>query len=125
MKRDKKKLIADPMQEKIAGNIVRKWIWVQEKWAVFMQGLFERFSITGKKVLLICMCVLFGGYSLYLIAESISNRNKKIKIVTSIQRPEHILKSGEPKKLFNPEAEYKKIEQLKLYRDSIHKAKIK
>ena len=121
MKRDKKKLVTDPVQEKIAGNIVRRWIRFQEGWATLMQRMFERFSVAGKKLVLVCMCILFGGYSLYMIAQNIIHPGKTFSIVTPIKGPQHVLKSGEPKRSFDAKAEYEKIEGLKHYRDSLNK----
>ncbi len=111
----------NPVQEKIADNIVRKWIRMQEAWAAFMQGWLERFSLIGKKYVVVCFSVLSGGFCLYLVADNLTRQNKKYSIVTPIKKPQHILKSGEPERVFNPEAEYKKIKVLKQYRDSIHK----
>ena len=120
-KRKKKIEKENPVQERIANKIVAKWIWMQERWAAYMQKWFERFSLRGKKVLLGFVCTLFGGYSFYLVAKNVTGPNKITPTITPIKAPSHVLKTGEPKRLFNADAEYKKIEEMKHYRDSIVK----
>jgi len=122
LKKDKN-IVTNPGQEKIAGNIVLKWRQMQEAWAAYMQRGLEHFSPTGKKYVVICFSVFSGGFCLYLIAASVMGIGNKYSIVTPIKKPQHILKSGEPARVFNQEAEYNKIEKLKKYRDSIYKLK--
>ncbi|MDQ6609866.1 MAG: hypothetical protein M3Y85_08600 [Bacteroidota bacterium] len=128
MKKDKTKK-DNAVQERIANIIVSKCIVMQKRWAVFMQESLERLSVNGKKYVLICYCVLFGGFSIYLIGENVRGSNKKLFTVTSIKAPSHLLETGEPKKkLFGvsaliPDLEYKKIQRFKNYMDSLVKTK--
>lgn len=126
--RRRKKIKIDPFQAKVANKIVAKCTRMQTMWADFMQARFEKFSVQGKKFLVVMMCVLFGGFSVYLIIVSIAKRNKSFSIVTQIKRPSHILFSGEPSEpdvtKIIPEKEFKKIQQFNRYMDSLQNTKV-
>jgi hypothetical protein len=108
------------VKEKIAKRIVGVCICIQQRWAGFMQQRLEKFSVKGKKYAVICFCFLFGGYSIFLIAQSII-KPKKFPVIRIIKRPAHILESGDPKKslVFIPEPEFKKIDRFQKYMDSL------
>jgi hypothetical protein len=125
LKRGKIK-IDNAVQERLANAVVRKCIALQERWAYSMQRNLEKFSVTGKKYMVLLFCVLSGGYSIFLVAENILRATKKLPLVSVIKMPSHVLETGEPKKkyLFISPLEYRKIEGFKHYMDSLEKTKI-
>lgn len=111
-------------QNRIANNIVHKCIKAQEHCATYIQRQTERLSGRIKKSLLVMFFLSSGGYSLFLIAESLKSHKGNFFSVTPIKVPKHIDKVGDENTkapAIVSEAEYEKIHRFKLYMDSLAK----
>ncbi|MFX8079068.1 hypothetical protein ABTK74_19980, partial [Acinetobacter baumannii] len=65
------------ISDKVAGKIARAGIKIQELFAEKMNTMFMNIEIKRLKVLLILFCICAGGYSIYLVADSITSPDKK------------------------------------------------
>ena len=119
-----KATVINPVQEKMAGLIVKKGIQFQMKWAGLMQRITERFSLQTKKIGLLTATITTCLYSLFIIAQSIVSKPKQSIPVSKIQMPQHIISNGDirhPEYSLIPEKEYRKIIRFHQYMDSLGK----
>lgn len=121
-KRSQKDHIENDAQDKIAIGIVNKTIKIQEQCAIFMQLQIERLSGRVKKFLLVMFFLLSGGYSLYLIAESLISHKSKSFSISPIKIPQHTGKADDeniqPFIMVTTE-EYGNIQNFRHYMDSL------
>ncbi len=82
-------------QEKIANRIVSTCIRFQEKWASLMQHYTERLPRKGKLIMFFLFCIIGGGLSLYLIADSMIRVSGSSVTVTHFKAPPFAGKSGD------------------------------
>lgn len=124
-KRKKKEEVNNIGQERIANAIVCKSIKLQERWAVFMQHVFEKLSNRSKKLAIILFSLLAFGLSMYVIIESLTQQMNKTVSLTNIQLPKHITQAGEGK-IYSlstvSEEDYRKIVRFRFYMDSLVKS---
>ncbi len=123
---ENKKTISDKVAGKIAGAAIK----MQQAFANKMNKLFETMNVKRIKIVLIVFCITTGGYSLYLLANSVFKKDSKQQAfkVEQVDVPKHFDKTGEEKIM--PEAAideqtYNQIQDFKKYMDSIriHKRK--
>lgn len=117
---DNKKTISDKVADKIAGAGIK----IQKAFANKMNKLFEKMSGKRIKIVLIFFCVTAGGYSLYLLANSIFKKENKQQVfkIEQVDVPKHFDKTGD--ETIMPEAAideqtYNQIQDFKKYMDSI------
>lgn len=124
-KTNKRELVKNPMQEKLATTIVTKSIQLQERWAAFMQRKTEQLSNPSKKYSIILFCLLAGGYSLYTIGDSLTAKKKKTPAITKIKTLKHVKQTGDGinyNSIVISEHEFNKIQIFKSYMDSLGKS---
>lgn len=111
-----KRKITNPATDKVANLIVRKAIFLQTRWANFMQCKAERLSLKTKKYFLIFFSILTGTYSCFIIVQSFTGQPKKAFTITNIHLPKTIHEENKPPPV--SEREYLQIERYKKYMDS-------
>ena len=108
-------------QERIAGNIVHRFLQGQKRGADWMQDKAERLPGKGKLAILLLFCLLAGGYSIYLVIAGIKGRNNFSLSITSIRKPTAIPPKERAKR--NPsaliETDYLHVHRFKEYMDSL------
>ncbi len=112
------------VQDRIANSMVHKCIRAQERCATYMQHQTEKLSSRIKKLLLVMFFLSSGGYSLYLIAESLKSHKGKFFSVTPIKVPEYMDKAGDENTkapVIVSKDEYERIHRFKLFMDSLAK----
>src|SRR5437762_4086269 len=115
MKRKNK--VLNPASDKLANIIVHKTILMQTRWASFMQRKVEKLSLKSKKNFLLSFSLLTFGYSVYLIAQSLTGHiYKQAFSVTPIHIPKHIIQKKNSAVI--SEKEYQQIQIYKKYMDS-------
>lgn len=118
------------VSDKVAGRIAGAGIKMQQVFAKKMNTMFMNIEIKRLKVLLILFCICAGGYSIYLIAESIIGPDKKQNgfKIQQMDVPKHYDKTGDeslvPETYVDDET-YKKIKQFRNYMDSLRQNKSK
>lgn len=118
------------ISDKVAGKIAGAGIKMQQLFAGKMNKLFENMNVKGIKILLIVFCVTAGGFSLYLLANSIFKKDNKQQVlkIEQVDIPKHFNKTGDDKIITEAaidEQTYNQIQDFKMYMDSIrvHKRK--
>lgn len=123
--RKKKEPVNKIDHERIVNTIVNKSIYLQDRWAVFMQHVFEKLSNRSKKFAFILFCLLAFWFSIYVIIESLRGPMNKSVSVTSFQLPKHITQTSEGKTrspVILSESDYRKIVRIRFYMDSLLKS---
>jgi hypothetical protein len=112
------------MSDKVAGKIAGVGIKAQRLFAEKMNKLFMKTDYKRLKLLLIFFCVSAGGYSIYLVANSVFSPEKKQKAfeIQQMDIPKHFNKSGD--ETIMPEATideqtYLQIQDFRKYMDSL------
>jgi hypothetical protein len=112
------------LSDKVAGKIAYAGIKMQNQFAKKMNNLFMKIDFTRLKLILVLFCLCAGGYSIYLVANSIISADKKQNSfeVQQMDIPKHFNKTGD--ELITPDAfvdeqTYQQIEQFKQYMDSL------
>lgn len=120
-KKKEKPAIQNDNQDRIANIIVITCIYLQQRWAVFMQHYSERLSTRWKAIILSIFCLCTGGFSFLLIERSLTNNNIVSFNVTQFKSA-HPLKMedelNKPPAIITKE-EFKKIEHFRNYMDSL------
>ena len=111
-----KRKITNPATDKIANLIVRKAIFLQTRWANFMQRKSERLSVKSKKYCLFFFSILTGTYSCFIIVQSFTGHTEHAFTITNIHLPKTIHEENKPPPV--SEREYLQIEHYKKYMDS-------
>ncbi len=126
--RNKKKLkpsVENDSQNRIAKNIVDKFLRLQKCWAAFMQRHTERLSAKWKVIMLLFFCLSAGGLSLLFIARSFMSNHAISFRVTQVKTPQHIGKSGDENTsvvTIVTKHEYERIQLFRKYMDSLAKS---
>ena len=116
------------ISDKGAGKIAGAGIKMQKLFAQKMNNIFMNIEIKRLKALLVLFCLCAGGYSIYLVADSIIKPDKKqnsLKI-QQMDVPKHFDKTGDES--LNPEAyvdeeTFQRIKQFRVYMDSLKRNK--
>ena len=117
---DDKTTVSDKMAYKIAGVGIK----AQQLFAEKMNRIFMKTDFKRLKLILIFFCVSAGGYSIYLIANSVFSPERKQKTfeIQQMDIPKHFNKSGD--ETIMPEATideqtYLQIQDFRKYMDSL------
>lgn len=126
-KKKKKELQSEEkttMSDKVAGKIAGVGIKAQRLFAERMNKLFMKTDYKQLKIILIFFCVSAGGYSLYLIANSVFSPERKQKAfeIQQMDIPKHFNKTGDETVM--PEATideqtYLQIQDFRKHMDSL------
>ena len=117
----RKEVLANPLQEKVAGKFVGAVLQVQSKWASFMDQKVNRLSVRYKKIGL----GIFAGLSVLIcvsiVIETFSGSHSQGSFkVQAIHSSKHFTSCGEVRASSSiPEKEYKRILVFHHYMDSI------
>lgn len=126
-KKKKKEVQSDDkttLSDKVAGKIAGVGIKVQQLFAENMNRIFMKTDFKRLKLILIVFCVCAGGYSIYLIVNSVfyADRKQNTLEVQQMDIPKHFNKSGD--ETIMPEATideqtYLQIQDFRKYMDSL------
>ncbi|MBP6023920.1 hypothetical protein [Ferruginibacter sp.] len=126
-KKKKKELQSEEkatMSDKVAGKIAGVGIKAQRLFAERMNKLFMKTNYKRLKLILIFFCVSAGGYSIYLIANSVFSAEQKEQSfeIQQMDIPKHFNKTGDETVM--PEATvdeqtYVQIQDFRKYMDSL------
>ncbi|MBC6489603.1 hypothetical protein ACFSQD_04680 [Flavihumibacter stibioxidans] len=126
-KKKKKELLSEEkttISDKVAGKIAGVGIKAQRLFAERMNKLFMKTDYKRLKLILIFFCVSAGGYSIYLIANSVFSpeRNQKAFEIQQMDIPKHFNKTGDETVM--PEATideqtYLQIQDFRKHMDSL------
>ena len=112
------------MSDKVAGKIAGVGIKAQQLFTEKMNKLFMKTDFKRLKLILIFFCVSAGGYSIYLIANSVFSPERKQKSfeIQQMDIPKHFNKTGDETVM--PEATideqtYLQIQDFRKYMDSL------
>jgi hypothetical protein len=113
--------------DKIAVKIAGAAVTLQTKFADTMSMIFQNINVKRLKVLLFLFCLSAGGYSVYLIANAVTNAAKTEQSFkpSQINMPKHLNKSGEEfiAETKVDEETFYKIQNFKNYMDSLKQNK--
>lgn len=126
-KKKKKEVQSDDkttVSDKVAGKIAGVGIKVQQLFAENMNRIFMKTDFKRLKLILIVFSVCAGGYSIYLIVNSVFSPERKQKAleIQQMDIPKHFNKSGD--ETIMPEATideqtYLQIQDFRKYMDSL------
>ena len=126
-KKKKKELQSEEkttMSDKVAGKIAGVGIKAQRLFAERMNKLFMKTDYKRLKLILIFFCVSAGGYSIYLIANSVFSAEQKQQSfeIQQMDIPKHFNKTGDETVM--PEATvdeqtFLQIQDFRKYMDSL------
>ncbi len=112
------------VSDKVAGKIAYVGMKMQNQFAKKMNNLFMKVDFKRLKIILALFCLCAGGYSIYLVANSIISPDKKQNSfeVQQMDIPKHFNKTGD--ELIAPEAfvdeqTYQQMQQFRKYMDSL------
>jgi hypothetical protein len=109
-------------QQKDKQHVAHKGISILQHCAAFLQRKTEGLTGRAKKYLLALFCLLSGGYSLYLSADSLMHHKARSFSVTPLSIPKHTGQAGDENLLPAIAVtleEYKKLERFRRYMDSL------
>lgn len=114
--------------DNVAGKIAGVGIKAQRLFADKMNKLFMNTDFKRLKLILIGFCFCAGGYSLYLIINSVISHDKKQKAfeVQQVDVPKHLNKSGDECVVVEPmvdEVTWQQIKDFRHYMDSLKQNK--
>lgn len=123
-RKQKKKIAGVSTADKVAGKIAGAGLKIQRNFSEIMNKLFTRLSPGSVKVFLVVFCLSAGGYSFYLISNSIfSDKPPTSAIhVDPVKTPKHFDKAGDEAILSNEyvdENTYRNIIAFKMFMDSL------
>ena len=118
----------ESVSDKVAGKIAGVGIKAQKLFADKMNKLFIHTDFKRLKIILITFCICAGGYSLYLIVNSITSSDEKQKPfeVQQVDVPKHFDKAGNENLTSEPlidEQTWQQIQQFKQHMDSLKQNK--
>lgn len=125
-KKQKDKVTGDKetASDKVAGKIAGLGIKIQQLFAEKMNRIFMKTDFKRLKLILLLFCISAGGYSIYLVANSIISPDK-IQNGFEIQQmdvPKHFNKAGDEDitpEAYVDEETYQQIKQFRNYMDSL------
>lgn len=112
------------VSDKIAGKIAGLGIKLQQLFAEKMNRVFMKTDFKRLKIILILFCIGAGGYSIYLIANSVISPDRKQNSfeVQQMDVPKHFNKTGDENLIpeaYVDEETYQQIKQFRNYLDSL------
>lgn len=126
-KKPKKEIQSDDkttVSDKVAGKIAGVGIKAQQLFAEKMNRTFMKTDFKRLKLILIFFCVSAGGYSIYLIANSVFSPERKQKTfeIQQMDIPKHFDKTGDETVMPDAtvdEQTYLQIQDFRKYIDSL------
>jgi len=126
-KKKKKELQSEEkttMSDKVAGKIAGVGIKAQQLFAEKMNRTFMKTDFKRLKLILIVFCITAGGYSIYLIANSVFSPERKQKAfeIQQMDIPKHFDKTGDETVMPDAtvdEQTYLQIQDFRKYMDSL------
>ncbi|HCT23882.1 MAG TPA: hypothetical protein DIW54_11360 [Chitinophagaceae bacterium] len=126
-KKRKKEVQSDDkttVSDKVAGKIAGVGIKAQQLFAEKMNRTFMKTDFKRLKLILIFFCVSAGGYSIYLIANSVFSHERKEKVfeIQAMDIPKHFDKTGDETVMPDAavdEQTYLQIQDFRKYMDSL------
>ncbi len=112
------------MSDKVAGKIAGLGIKLQQLFAEKMNRIFMKTDFKRLKLILILFCISAGGYSIYLIANSVISPDRKQNSfeVQQMDVPKHFNKTGGENLIpvaYVDEETWHQIKQFRNYMDSL------
>ncbi|MBY0477730.1 MAG: hypothetical protein K2Q24_08775 [Chitinophagaceae bacterium] len=112
------------VSDKVAGKIAAAGIKLQQIFAEKMNKLFMKTDFKRLKIILIIFCIGAGGYSIYLIANSVISADRKQNSfeVQKMDVPRHFDKTGDENLIpeaYVDEETYQQVKQFRNYMDSL------
>lgn len=122
--KDKETVEKVTVSDKVAGKIAGLGIKVQQLFAEKMNRVFMNTDFKRLKIILIIFCICAGGYSIYLIANSVISPDKKQNSfeVQQMDVPKHFDKAGDENLIpeaYVDEETWQQIKQFRNYMDSL------
>ncbi len=110
--------------DKVAEKIAAAGIKLQQLFAEKMNRLFMKTDFKRLKIILILFCICAGGYSIYLIANSVISPDRKQNSfeVQQMDVPKHLDKTGDENLIpeaYVDEETYHQVKQFRNYMDSL------
>lgn len=112
------------VSDKVAGKIAGLGIKIQQLFAEKMNRIFMKTDYKRLKLILILFCISAGGYSIYLVANSIISPGKIQKgfEIQQMDVPKHFNKTGDEELMpdaYVDEETWQQIKQFRNYMDSL------
>lgn len=123
-RKDKETVGKVTVSDKVAGKIAGLGIKVQQLFAEKMNRVFMNTDFKRLKIILIIFCICAGGYSIYLIANSVISPDGKQNSfeVQQMDVPRHFDKTGEENLIpesYVDEEIYQQVKEFRNYMDSL------
>lgn len=112
------------VSDKVAGKIAGLGIKLQQLFAEKMNRVFMKTDFKRLKIILIIFCIGAGGYSIYLIANSVISPDKKQNSfeIQQMDVPKHFDKTGDENLIpeaYVDEETWQEVKQFRNYMDSL------
>lgn len=122
--KDKETVDKVTVSDKVAGKIAGLGIKLQQLFAEKMNRIFMKTDFKRLKIILIIFCLCAGGYSIYLIANSVISPDRKQNSfeVQQMDVPKHLDKTGEENLIpeaYVDEEIYQQVKEFRNYMDSL------
>lgn len=122
--KDKETVDKVTVSDKVAGKIAGLGVKLQQLFAEKMNRIFMKTDFKRLKIILIIFCIGAGGYSIYLIANSVISPDRKQNSfeVQQMDVPKHFNKTGDENLILEAyvdEETYQQIKQFRTYMDSL------
>lgn len=122
--KDKETVAKVTVSDKVAGKIAGLGIKLQQLFAEKMNRVFMNTDFKRLKIILIIFCLGAGGYSIYLIANSVISPDRKQNSfeVQQMDVPKHLDKAGDENLIpeaYVDEETWQQVRQFRNYMDSL------
>lgn len=112
------------VSDKVAGKIAGLGIKLQQLFAEKMNRVFMKTDFKRLKIILIIFCIGAGGYSIYLIANSVISPDKKQNSfeIQQMDVPKHFDETGDENLIpeaYVDEETWQEVKQFRNYMDSL------
>ena len=123
-KKDKETVDKVTVSDKVAGKIAGLTIKLQQLFAEKMNRVFMKTDFKRLKIILIIFCIGAGGYSIYLIANSVISPDKKQNSfeIQQMDVPKHFDETGDENLIpeaYVDEETWQEVKQFRNYMDSL------
>jgi hypothetical protein len=115
------------VSDKVAGKIAGLGIKIQQLFAERMNRIFMKTDFKRLKLILVLFCISAGGYSIYLIANSVISPDRKQNSfeVQKMDVPKHFNKTGDENLIPEAYVDEETYQQIKLFRNYMDSLKQK
>ncbi len=123
-KKDKETVNKVTVSDKVAGKIAGLTIKLQQLFAEKMNRVFMKTDFKRLKIILIIFCIGAGGYSIYLITNSVISPDRKQNSfeIQQMDVPKHFDKTGDENLIpeaYVDEETWQQVKQFRNYMDSL------